>query len=112
MTLEELSQFDGSDSSKPMYLAISGVIFDVSSAPDFYGPDGDPLSPYPHHVCALGMYPFAGHECARAFALVSVDVNDCVANLDGLCKGDLDTLKEWEFKFRSKYNIIGHVVDS
>ena len=58
------------------------------------------------------MYPFAGHECARAFALVSVDVNDCVADLEGLTKGDLDTLQEWKFKFRSKYDIIGQVVKS
>lgn len=40
ITLVELRQYDGTDPSKPMYLAISGVIFDVSSASEFYGPDG------------------------------------------------------------------------
>ena len=34
---------------------------------EFYGPDG--------------IYPFAGHECARAFALISTDVADCNADL-------------------------------
>ena len=35
---------------------------------EFYGPDG--------------IYPFAGHECARAFALISTDVADCNDNLE------------------------------
>ena len=35
---------------------------------EFYGPDG--------------IYPFAGHECARAFALISTDVADCNADLE------------------------------
>ena len=39
--------------------------FDVGA--EFYGPDG--------------IYPFAGHECARAFALISTDVADCNADL-------------------------------
>lgn len=44
-----------------------GLIFCVSGA-EFYGPDG--------------MYPFAGHECARAFALISTDIADCNDNLE------------------------------
>lgn len=56
------------------------------------------------------MYPFAGHECARAFALFSVELSDCHDNLDGLTKGDLDSLEEWKQKFRSKYHIIGSIV--
>lgn len=38
---------------------------------EFYGPDG--------------MYPFAGHECARAFALISTDTADCNDNLEVRC---------------------------
>ncbi len=30
------------------------------------------------------MYPFAGHECARAFALISTDTADCNDNLEVL----------------------------
>lgn len=98
MSLEELKEFDGKDKTKPMYLSIRGVVFDVTSAPDFYGPDG--------------MYPFAGRECARAFALVSVEESDCTDNLEGLSKYDLDTLKEWEFKFRYKYPVVGNLMNS
>lgn len=31
LTLDELSEYDGSDSSKPMLLAIQGVIFDITA---------------------------------------------------------------------------------
>lgn len=40
LTLEQLSQHDGSDPSKPLYLAIQGVVFNVSRGRQFYGPDG------------------------------------------------------------------------
>lgn len=41
---------------------------DFCPGAEFYGPDG--------------MYPFAGHECARAFALISTDTADCNNNLE------------------------------
>ena len=31
MTLQELSQYDGSTAGKPMYLAIRGTVFDVTT---------------------------------------------------------------------------------
>jgi membrane-associated progesterone receptor component len=111
LTLQQLRGYNGEDSSKPILLAIRGIIFDVSkgihsdslfprrlsfsmntvwaflgssasgrsdgdlrladnacTGAEFYGPDG--------------MYPFAGHECARAFALISTDVADCNDNLE------------------------------
>lgn len=40
MTLEELASHDGSDPSKPLYLAVKGTVFDVSKGSQFYGPDG------------------------------------------------------------------------
>lgn len=40
ISLDDLRKYDGSDESLPMYLAIQGVIFDVSKAKQFYGPDG------------------------------------------------------------------------
>ena len=48
----------------------------------FYGPDG--------------VYPFAGKECAFAFAKVSTEVEDCHSNLEDLSKAEEETLLEWE----------------
>jgi predicted heme/steroid binding protein len=40
MTLEELAAFDGTDPSKPIYLAINGTIYDVTAGQRIYGPGG------------------------------------------------------------------------
>ncbi|KAI0205767.1 putative heme binding protein [Astrocystis sublimbata] len=40
LTLDELATFDGTDETKPLYLAINGTIYDVSSNRRTYGPDG------------------------------------------------------------------------
>jgi predicted heme/steroid binding protein len=50
----ELAQFDGTDESKPIYLAINGTIFDVSANRRTYGPGGS------YHI-------FAGRDASRAF---------------------------------------------
>lgn len=54
MTDAELLGYDGSDPSKPIYLALNGTIYDVSSARHTYGPGGS------YHV-------FAGKDAARGF---------------------------------------------
>ena len=97
MTLSELARHDGTDASKKMLLSISGDIYDVSTGSDFYGPHG--------------IYPFAGRECARAFALVSTDVSDCNSDLSGLAPLELDNLREWKAKFDFKYPKVGRVVE-
>lgn len=67
----------------------------VHAGRQFYGPDG--------------IYPFAGRECARAFALLSTDTKDCVDNIDGLDKMELDNLRDWQEKFYTKYKLVGEV---
>ncbi|KAL1837517.1 hypothetical protein VTJ49DRAFT_3684 [Mycothermus thermophilus] len=54
LTPSELAQYDGTDPSKPIYLAINGTIYDVSSNPRTYGPGGS------YHY-------FAGCDAARAY---------------------------------------------
>lgn len=54
LTPEELLAFDGSDTTKPIYLAINGKIFDVSAGGHTYGPGGS------YSV-------FAGRDATRAF---------------------------------------------
>lgn len=54
LTPEELALYDGSDETKPIYLAINGTIFDVSAGRNTYGPGGS------YSV-------FAGRDATRAF---------------------------------------------
>jgi hypothetical protein len=39
-TPDELSQYDGSDRAKPIYIALDGDVWDVSSSARLYGPGG------------------------------------------------------------------------
>ncbi|KAK5129474.1 hypothetical protein LTR08_003234 [Meristemomyces frigidus] len=54
LTDAELVSYDGSDVTKPIYLALNGTIYDVSAARRVYGPGGS------YHV-------FAGKDAARGF---------------------------------------------
>lgn len=66
----------------------------------------------PRPALLAGIYPFAGHEVARAFALTSTELSDCNDNLEGLGAMELDNLREWEAKFNWKYPVVGHLVQS
>ncbi|KAJ3343772.1 hypothetical protein HDU93_006689 [Gonapodya sp. JEL0774] len=59
-TPAELSEFDGKDPAKPVYLAIKGVVFDVSAGKDMYQPGkgysvfaGKDASRYAHELKSL-----------------------------------------------------------
>jgi predicted heme/steroid binding protein len=54
LTETELARYDGSDPTSPIYVALDGSVFDVTSGRATYGPGGA----Y-HH--------FAGRDAARAF---------------------------------------------
>ncbi|KAL9233938.1 hypothetical protein vseg_008870 [Gypsophila vaccaria] len=97
LTLEQLKQYDGSDPSKPIYVAIKGQIFDVTTGLSFYGPGG------PYSM-------FAGKDASRALAKMSKDENDVVASLDGLSDKELGVLADWETKFQAKYPVVGRVL--
>ena len=58
------------------------------------------------------MYPFAGKEVARAFAMLSTDLADCTDDLSGLSNLELDNLREWEDKFNWKYPVVGALAGS
>jgi predicted heme/steroid binding protein len=69
LTLEELSQYNGTDLSKPIYLAINSTIFDVSASPHTYGPGGS------YSV-------FAGRDATRAF-VTGCFADDTTSDLRG-----------------------------
>ncbi|CAM8889818.1 unnamed protein product [Rhodiola kirilowii] len=82
---------------KPIYLAVKGRIFDVTSGKSFYGPGG-----------AYEM--FAGKDASRALAKMSKNEDDVVADIDGLSSKEIGVLGDWERKFEAKYSILGRVV--
>ncbi|CAI5481646.1 unnamed protein product [Closterium sp. Yama58-4] len=99
ITLEELSQYSGSDPEKPILLAIRGKIYDVTRGKHFYGPGG------PYAV-------FAGKEASRAFAKMSTDPRDAVGDLTGLSYSEMETLRDWESSLQFKYDVVGTVKGS
>lgn len=97
MTDEELRAYSGSDSEKPLLMAIKGQIYDVSTSKMFYGPGG-----------SYAM--FAGRDASRALALLSFKPEDINGNLEGLSDAELEILQDWECKFMEKYPRVGQLV--
>ncbi|KAK1620530.1 hypothetical protein QYE76_026047 [Lolium multiflorum] len=96
LTAAQLSAYDGSDASKPIYVAIRGKVYDVSAGRGFYGPGGD------YAV-------FAGREASRALAKMSKDTADVSGDLAGLSDKELGVLADWEKKFLAKYPVVGRL---
>lgn len=97
-TLEELKAFDGSDASKPVYVAIKGTIFDVTRKRETYGPGGS------YAV-------FAGKDGSRGLGLSSLKPEDAVPDWSTLEEKDRKTLNDWHAFFTQRYNIVGRVSD-
>lgn len=94
-TAEELKKYDGHDPTSPIYLAIKGVIYDVTASEGFYGPDG-----------AYGV--FSGRDAARGLA--KMDLKDQGTNISDLSPAELQTLNEWVERFNAKYQVVGKLV--
>ncbi|CAK9141331.1 unnamed protein product [Ilex paraguariensis] len=97
LTLQQLKQYDGTDPSKPLYVAVKGRIFDVTEGMSFYGPGKD-----------YSM--FAGKDASRALAKMSKNEEDVCASLEGLSEKEIGVLNDWEKKFEAKYPVVGNVV--
>ena len=96
-SLVELRSYDGSDPSKPLLIAIRGLVYDVTRGADFYGPGG----PY-------GM--FAGKDCSRALAKMAFDEELFTGNVEGLEPDELDRLEDWIETFEGKYRRVGRLL--
>mmetsp|Transcript_15847 Transcript_15847/g.26219 ORF Transcript_15847/g.26219 Transcript_15847/m.26219 type:complete len:161 (-) Transcript_15847:409-891(-) len=95
-TPEELAVFNGQNDS-PVYLAVKGIVYDVSPGRAFYGPEG------PYEA-------FAGHDCTRALAKSSLEQEDIRPEWEDLSWGEKDTLREWIDRFNIKYKVVGKVI--
>ena len=95
VTRDELMRYPGSQHEKRIYLCCKNIVYDVTSARDFYGPEG----PYAN---------FAGRDASRALALMSLKIEDVEnTDLSDLNEEQLNVLNDWERKFKSKYKIVG-----
>lgn len=55
-TQDEVAEHDGSNPSRPMYLSIQGVVYDITAGKAFYGPDGGALGVQEKRGCGCRAY--------------------------------------------------------
>ncbi|KAI5290591.1 hypothetical protein KEM54_001089 [Ascosphaera aggregata] len=98
-----LLRFNG-ENNAPVYLAVKGKVYDVTSGKNFYGPGG----PYAN---------FAGRDASRGLACQSFDEEMLTKDLKGplddlkdLTREQLDNLAGWEERFNTKYLVVGKLV--
>ncbi|KAF7653200.1 hypothetical protein LDENG_00086060 [Lucifuga dentata] len=95
-TEEDLKRYDGSEEGQPIYMAIKGVVFDVTKGKEFYGKDA------PYNV-------LVGKDSTRAVAKMSLDPADLTSDTTGLTEEELQSLDDvFEGTYKTKYPIVGY----
>lgn len=95
-TEEDLARYDGSEEERPIYMAIKGVVFDVSKGKSFYGKGAT--------YNAL-----VGKDSTRAVAKMSLDPADITSDTTGLTDDQLQSLESvFEGTYKTKYPIVGY----
>lgn len=97
----DLAQYDGSDPSKPIYVAIKGRVFDVTHKKDMYG-KGTGYNVFAGKDASKGL----GERIDDGFAcesyntgMSSLDPKDAVPDFSGLNDAQRKTLDQWETFF-------------
>lgn len=97
-TLAELA--DLKQRGQRLLMAVDGLVFDVSSAPGFYGP-------------GKAYHQLVGGDASRALAKTSLAVADLSSRkLSDLSQDEQTTLKQWVAKLRQKYPVVGTLQSS
>ncbi|XP_004275317.1 neudesin [Orcinus orca] len=95
-TEEELARYGGEEEDQPIYMAVKGVVFDVTSGKEFYG-RGAPYN-------AL-----TGKDSTRGVAKMSLDPADLTHDTTGLTSEELESLDDVFTKvYKAKYPIVGY----
>jgi predicted heme/steroid binding protein len=97
-TAQELQKFDGKNPDMPVYVAVKGTVFDVTSNRDMYVP-------------GKGYSVFAGKDASKALGKSSLDLKDCVSDYSDLNAEEMATLDKWHSFYAKKYPIVGTVVN-
>ena len=95
-TLEELAEFDGAD-GKPIYLAIKGKVYDVTSKPTAYGPKG-------------GYKAFAAKDATRAYG-TGCFKDHLTHDVRELTDDQIKAIDDWVsfYEKHKEYTFLGHV---
>lgn len=94
LSKEELAKYDGSEGSPGIYLALLGVVYDVSKGSSYYGPGG-------------GYSFFSGKDGSRAFVTGQFDTEGLVETVEGLAPADYLGLQEWSEFYSKDYTRVG-----
>ncbi|XP_023103857.1 neudesin isoform X3 [Prionailurus viverrinus] len=98
-TEEELARYGGEEEDQPIYMAVKGVVFDVTSGKEFYG-RGAPYN-------AL-----TGKDSTRGVAKMSLDPADLThdtVSQTGLTAEELKSLDDvFTTVYKAKYPIVGY----
>ncbi|XP_068964853.1 neudesin [Petaurus breviceps papuanus] len=95
-TEEELARYGGEEEDQPIYLAVKGVVFDVSSGKEFYGRG----APYNALV---------GKDSTRGVAKMSLDPADLTHDTTGLTEEEMKSLDNvFTNVYKAKYPIVGY----
>ena len=93
----ELARHDGRDADRPLLMAVRGVVFDVSEASRFYGPESA------YHV-------LAARDASRAVARMSLAPADLTDRCEGLEPEALQRLATvMRDTYLRKYPVVGHL---
>ncbi|XP_072545596.1 neudesin [Salminus brasiliensis] len=95
-TDEDLRRYDGSEEGQPIYMAIKGVVFDVTSGKEFYKK-------------GASYNALVGKDSTRAVAKMSLDPKDLTHDTTGLTEKQLESLERvFTGTYKSKYPIVGY----
>ncbi|XP_078085951.1 neudesin [Mustelus asterias] len=95
-TDSDLAKYNGEEKDQPIYMAVKGVVFDVTLGKEFYGKD----SPYNALV---------GKDSTRAVAKMSLESEDLTHDLTGLTEDELKSLDDvFNNLYKTKYPIVGY----
>lgn len=117
LTKEDLKNYDGSEGSKGLYVAILGSIFDVSAGQLskllFY------LSIYQNFIPTLGKdhygpgcsyHFFTGKDGSRAFVSGDFSEEGLTDDLAGLTGKDVKALWKWVEFYKGDYRYVGKLI--
>lgn len=99
ITIEDLRKYDGSDELRPVYVAIKGVVYDVTPNRSAYETGKS------YHI-------FAGRDASRALAKSSLRIEDASDKYDDLSEQERHVLDDWEVYFQKRYSVVGKLVQN